>query len=79
MAKPGMKPNSKGAPPAPAQSSVVGNNTSKPEAGEQVPLNFRVPAEMRREFRVFSAEHDINQVEMLKEMWEMYKAAKGKG
>lgn len=74
------KPNSKGAPPSlESPSPVVGNNTSKPEAGETVPLNFRVSPEMRREFKAFAAENDLRMVDLLKEMWDVYKQAKGKG
>lgn len=74
------KPNSKGAPPSlETPGPVVGNNTSKPEAGETVPLNFRVSPEMRREFKAFAAEHDMKMVEVLEDMWKSYKQAKGKG
>lgn len=74
------KPNSKGAPPSlESPSPVVGNNTSKPEAGELVPLNFRVPAEIRREVRAFKVDHDINMVDIFLEAWELYKREKGKG
>lgn len=80
MAKPRLKPSSKGAPPsAAAPSPVVGNNTSKPEAGDTVPLNFRVPPEMRREIKAFAAEHEMLMVDVLKEMWDVYKTAKGRG
>lgn len=80
MAKPSMKPSSKGSPPSVnSPSPVVGNNTSKPEAGETVPLNFRVDPEMRREFKAFAAEHDMRMVDVFKEMWGVYKAMKGKG
>lgn len=80
MAKPSMKPSSKGAPPtATTPSPVVGNNTSKPESGEKVPLNFRVPAEIRREVRAFKAEHDMDMVDIFLEAWALYKREKGKG
>jgi hypothetical protein len=74
------KPNSKGAPPSlETPSPVVGNNTSKPEAGETVSLNFRVRPEMRREFKAFAAEHEMRMIEVLEDMWEVYKKTKGKG
>lgn len=80
MAKPNLKRSSKGAPPtANSPSPVVGNNTSKPEAGEKVPLNFRVSPEMRRDFKAFAVEHDMQMVEVLEKAWETYKATKGKG
>lgn len=74
------KPSSKGTPPtADATSPVVGNNTNKPEAGELVPLNFRVPAEIRREVRAFKVEHDIDMVDIFLDAWAEYKKIKGKG
>lgn len=74
------KPNSKGAPPSlETASPVVGNNTSKPAAGDVVPLNFRVSPEMRREFKAFAAEHEMPMVDVFKEAWEVYKRVKGKG
>lgn len=80
MAKPSMKPSTKGAPPSVETSSpVVGNNTSKPEAGSTVPLNFRVAAEIRREVRVFAADHDMDMVDVFLDAWAEYKKIKGKG
>lgn len=80
MAKPSMKPSTKGAPPSVETSSpVVGNNTSKPEAGVTVPLNFRVPHEIRREVRVFAADHDMDMVDVFLDAWEEYKKIKGRG
>lgn len=80
MAKPSLKPSSKGAPPTAATpGTVVGNNTAKPESGEKVPLNFRVDPEMRREFKAFAVEHDMQMVDVLKEAWAAYKREKGKG
>lgn len=80
MAKPSMKPSRKGAPPSlEASSTVVGNNTSKPESGEKVPLNFRVDPEIRREVRVFAGEHDMGMVDVFLDAWREYKKIKGKG
>lgn len=80
MAKPGIKPSSKGTPPTPSTPSpVVGNNTSKPAAGEKVPMNFRVAAETKREIKSFAVAHDMDMRDVILEAWEMYKAAKGQG
>ncbi|MCO7217106.1 hypothetical protein [Halomonas sp. OfavH-34-E] len=72
------KPTGKGLPPTPAQSHVVGNNTTKPEAGELVSLNFKTDSEFKRELKSFAAEHDMTMVGVLKEAFAMYKASKGK-
>ncbi len=48
MAAPGRKPVGKGVPPAPVETHVVGNHTSKVEAGTKVPCNFRVDAEFKK-------------------------------
>ena len=80
MAKPSMKPSRKGAPPSvETPSPVVGNNTSKPEAGSTVPMNLRVPAATHLEVKIFAAENNMKMVEVMLEAWEMYKKAKGKG
>lgn len=80
MATPGKKP-SKGAPPKPgdAQSPVVGNATSKPEAGELVMMNLRVSPEFRRRVRTFAAEHDMSMADVAERGMEMFMASKGKG
>ncbi len=71
------KPTSKGLPPKPADSHVVGNNTTKPEAGELVSLNFKTDSEFKRELKSFAAAHDMSMVDVLKASFAMYKANKG--
>lgn len=78
MATPGKKPSTKGAPPKPAESPVVGNNTTKADAGELVPLNFKTDPEFRRELKSFAAEHDMSMVAVIKEAFAMYSKSKGK-
>jgi hypothetical protein len=63
-------PRGKGEPPPP--SSAVGN-LDKPESEALVPLNFKVPAPFRREFKLFAAEHDKNMVRVLYEAFESLK------
>lgn len=65
MAVPSKKPSGKGLPPIPTETPhVVGNATSKPEAGEQVPCNFRVSPEFRRRLKSFAAAHDMSMVDV---------------
>lgn len=42
-----------------------------------VPMNFRVSAELRREFKVYAAEHDLKLVELLRRSFLAYKAQNG--
>ncbi|TDV89187.1 hypothetical protein BDK62_1247 [Halomonas alkaliantarctica] len=78
MAAPSKKPSGKGLPPSPtATSHVVGNATSKPEAGEQVPCNFRVSPEFRRRLKSFAAGHDKSMVDVFTEAVEEYIEKRG--
>lgn len=49
--------------PAPAEDAAEGNN---------VPLNFRVSADLRRRFRVFAANHDLKLNELLRLAFDEY-------
>lgn len=42
-----------------------------------VPMNFRVSAELRREFKVYAAENDLKLVELLRRAFLAYKAQNG--
>ncbi len=55
-----------GAPPGTKKSGVKkatskALNTEKKEAGGTVDLNFKVSAEFKREFKMWSASHDLTQ------------------
>ncbi|EWC49344.1 hypothetical protein XAR_4385 [Xanthomonas citri pv. glycines str. 8ra] len=47
---------------------------ARPEADEpnNVPLNFRVTAELRRRFRMFAADHDLKLNELLRLAFDEY-------
>lgn len=60
----------------PPRSSVVEAPKVEPEAGLQ-PLNFRVSAEFRREFKTYAAAHDMKLNELLKRAFESYRKQKG--
>ena len=78
MAAPSRKPSTKGAPPKPTDTThVVGNNTQKPEAGEEVPCNFRVDPEFKRRFKTFCVTHDREMKKVFVEAMEEYMAKRG--
>ncbi|MBA6291587.1 hypothetical protein H4J58_04045 [Colwellia sp. MB3u-70] len=54
--------------PKPNSKKVVINavqNTTKKESGKLVDLNFKVPIEVKRAFKVLASEHDMTQKELL--------------
>jgi hypothetical protein len=63
----------KGAPPAEVESSL---NLTRSEDFELVPLNFKVSADFKREFKTFAAQRDISMLELLIRSFEEYKASK---
>ena len=77
MAAPSKKPSSKGAPPKPSETHVVGNNTTKPAAGEKVPLNFRVDPEFKRRLKGFAVAHDVDMVDVMMDAVGEYLDKKG--
>jgi len=48
-------------------------NTKKTEAGKLVDLNFKVSAEFRREFKLWSVTHDMTQKELLEAAFQQIK------
>jgi hypothetical protein len=69
-----LKRPGKGTPPAPAETS---NNLVKPQTGKTVPLQVNIDPETKREFRVYSAEHDIDMSNLFVAMWRYYKQNHG--
>ena len=67
-------------PPAPVLADAAlelepkANETG--EAGQ--PLNFRVSAEFRRQFKVYAAQHGLKLNELLRLSFEAYRSQKGK-
>jgi hypothetical protein len=56
--KPPSRLSGKGVPPtSDAPSAVVGNNTEKPEARKEVPMNLRVPDDFKRRVDQFALDH----------------------
>jgi hypothetical protein len=52
---------------------ISGRGAAPAESGSGVPLNFRVPAAFRREFKTFAAAHDLKLNELLKRAFEAYR------
>lgn len=72
--------SSKGEPPsAVAESVAVGNHTTKPASRDLVDFNFKVPAEFKREFRMFCASHGLKGVQYMMKVVERDMQAKGWG
>lgn len=63
----------KGAPPAELQAS---QNLSKSEDYELRPLNFKVPAEFKRDFKSYATQLDISMVDLLQKCFDFYRENK---
>ncbi len=64
----------KGAPPQPAATS---GNLEKPASSEKVPLQLRISPELRREFRIYAAERDLELSSLFSNVWAYYKEHHG--
>ena len=66
-------------PKAAARSPARGKAAAPPETKEAnlTPLNFRIPASFRREFRTYAATHDLKLNELLRLCFEAYRGRKG--
>ncbi len=76
MKGPSIKPPSrKGV--APAIDSTAGmTNTTRPQAGDLVPLNFKVSPELKQDIKLFAATHNMSMVDVIKEGFALLKAQK---
>ena len=74
MVKPPPKRKSrKGAPP-PELSASTNLHTSDPD--DLKPLNFKVPATFRKEYKSYATDNDMTMVELLQRSFELYKKNK---
>jgi hypothetical protein len=63
---------------APAAIPVATQPEAEGEGREDlVPLNFRVAASFRREFKTYAASHDMKLNRLLRECFEAYRRTKG--
>ena len=71
---PPAKSKGKGEPPAPTETR---GNLSKPEPASVVALNFRVPSEFKRDFKVAAAVHGVTQSDLLQKAFAEWKQRHG--
>ena len=67
---PNKSTKGKGTPPP--TTATVGN-LEKAEPTRLTPLNFKVPAEFRREFKTYAAQHDLSLSKLLQESFRFLK------
>lgn len=78
LAKPKPRATGKGEPPKTSAETVSsGHNTTAPGDGKLVDLGFKVTQEYRRNFRLFCADRDMAQVDVMKEAMADYMQKKG--
>ena len=68
------RPVGKGTPPEPVETS---NNLQKVSTGKTVPLQVNIDPEVKRRFKVYAAERDIDMSDLFVSMWEYYKQHHG--
>lgn len=56
------------------RSSRPVRKTTKPDAARATPLNFKVPADFRREFKTYAAQHNKKLNQLLYESFAALKA-----
>ncbi len=66
--------NRKGAPP---KTIDVAENLDKPPTGQKVPLQVRISPELRREFKGYANDHDLNANRLFEQVWSYYKDRHG--
>lgn len=62
---------------SPSTANETRGNISKPEPDKTVALNFRVPAEVKRNFKIVAATHGITQSKLLIEAFNAWQAKHG--
>lgn len=69
-----LKRPGKGMPPAPTETS---NNLVKPASGTTVPLQVNIDPEVKRQFRLYAVEHDVDMSHLFVTIWQYYKENHG--
>jgi hypothetical protein len=64
----------KGAPPPAA---ATANNLEKPPGGQKTPLQLNIDPELKREFKVYAAEHDLDMSILFATVWQYYRETHG--
>jgi hypothetical protein len=70
------KPTHRASPPLPVRKKAVPVETKDVE-GALGFLNFRVPAELKREFKTYAASHDMKMNELLRRSFRAYRKQRG--
>lgn len=63
--------------PEPPGKPQRGGNLHKPAATGKVPLQLKLTPELRRDFRTYAAERDLELSELFRLVWEDFKRARG--
>ena len=69
-------PKKKGNKPAPEKFEEASQNLDKTPKEEPVPLNFKVPAEFKHDFKLYALEQGISMVKLLERCFNHYKQSK---
>lgn len=69
-----IKPPRKGEPPKPAATS---GNLEKPAIAEKVPLQVKIPPEIRCGFKSYAAARDLEGSKLFLMIWDYYKEHHG--
>lgn len=64
----------KGAPPPAGDAE---ENLTKPASGDKVPLQLKISPELRREFKGYALERDINASVLFVQVWDYFKERHG--
>ena len=76
MAKvPPPKKSLKGIPPLPV---ITVANLDRPESTALTPMNFKVPEEFHREFKLYAVQHGMSMVDLLQESFSLLKKQRGR-
>ncbi|PPK83923.1 hypothetical protein CLV84_4295 [Neolewinella xylanilytica] len=67
------KPARRGKKGTPPKMDETSQNLAKPSTTEQAPLNFKVDAEFKKQYKLYALEHGISMVDLLKASFEAYK------
>ena len=70
IAKPNSAKKRKGTPPKNEETS---QNLTKVSNQDLVALNFKIPADFKKQFKRYAFEHDISMVELFVRSFEAYK------
>lgn len=68
------KPSRKGEPP---KASATSGNLIKPAIAEKVPLQVKIPPEIRADFKSYAAAHTLEGSQLFLMIWDYYKEHHG--